>query len=225
MRVLITGGAGYIGSVTARMLSDAGYDVLVLDDLSRGHRQAVGGLDIAVVDLRDFSAVTGACVAFRPQACLHFAARSLVAESVADPLAYFWTNVGGSLNLAGALLEAGCELLVFSSTAATYGIPPGSPVTEDSETTPINPYGISKLMVERILEQVSGAGPLRYVSLRYFNAAGADVTNDLGEDHNPETHLIPLAIAAALGTAPSVSVYGSDYPTPDGTCQGLHPRA
>ncbi|MBU4240920.1 MAG: UDP-glucose 4-epimerase GalE [Actinobacteria bacterium] len=218
MRVLVTGGAGYIGSVMVRMLTDEGHDVLVLDDLSKGHRQAVHGVDIAVVDLEDLPAVTESCRAFKPEACLHFAARSLVAESVADPLAYFRTNVGGGLNLVSALSEAGCGLLVFSSTAATYGIPEGSPITEDSRTAPINPYGLSKLLFEQILDQLSLAGSLRYVSLRYFNAAGADVRHDLGEDHDPETHLIPRVIAAALGTEPRVVIYGNDYPTPDGTC-------
>jgi len=218
VRVLVTGGAGYIGSVMVRMLADEGHDVVVLDNLSRGHRRAVGGVDIAVVNLEDLSAVTETCRAFQPEACLHFAARSLVAESVAEPLAYFRTNVGGSLNLVGALLETDCDLMVFSSSAATYGIPEGSPIVEDAETAPINPYGVSKLMFERILKWLSEAGSLSYVSLRYFNAAGADILHDLGEDHDPETHLVPRVIAAALGTEPSVSVYGTDYPTPDGTC-------
>lgn len=218
MRVLVTGGAGYIGSVMVRMLANEGHDVVVLDNLSRGHRQAVGGVDIAVVDLEDLSAVTETCRAFQPEACLHFAALSLVAESVAKPLAYFRTNVGGSLNLVGALSETDCGLMVFSSSAATYGIPEGSPVVEDSGTAPINPYGVSKLMFERMLKSLSEAGSLRYVSLRYFNAAGADIGHDLGEDHDPETHLVPRVIAAALGTEPSISVYGTDYPTPDGTC-------
>lgn len=218
MRTLVTGGAGYIGSVMVRMLADDGHDVLVLDDLSRGHRQAVRGVDIARVDLEDSPAVDETCRGFRPQACLHFAARSLVAESMSQPLAYFRTNLGGSLNLARALIEAGCNHLVFSSTAATYGFPESSPIVEGSKTAPINPYGLSKLLFEDFLDVLSRSTPLRYVSLRYFNAAGADVRSDLGEDHDPETHLIPLVIAAALGSKPKATIFGSDYPTPDGTC-------
>ena len=218
MRTLVTGGAGYIGSVMVSMLADGGHDVLVLDNLSRGHREAVKKAEISEVDLEDQPAVQKICQRFQPDACLHFAAHSLVEESVAKPLMYFKTNLSGSLNLLKALLESNCGLLVFSSTAAVYGIPGSIPIVEDSRTVPINPYGLSKLMFEEALGEVARAGGIRFVSLRYFNAAGADPENGLGEDHDPETHLVPRVIAAALGKEPGATIYGTDYPTPDGTC-------
>ena len=218
MRTLVTGGAGYIGSVMVPMLIDGGHTVLVLDDLSSGHREAAKGTDLQVIDLKDPASVRDACRQFKPGACLHFAAHSLVGESMLDPLKYFRTNVGGGLNLLGAMVEVGCRLLVFSSTAATYGVPASVPIVEDSPTEPINPYGLSKLMFETVLAELSRIKAVKYTSLRYFNAAGADLENGLGEDHNPETHLIPRVIAAALGEEPEATVYGTDYPTPDGTC-------
>ena len=218
MRVLVTGGAGYIGSVTARALAREGYQVLILDNLSRGHRQAVGDLDLEVVDVQDAPAVLACCRRFKPEACLHFAARSLVGESRLDPRGYFHTNVEGTANLLAALVEVGCYRLVFSSTAAVYGEPVRAPILETDPTMPINPYGSTKLSVERMLEEAALAGEMRYAALRYFNAAGADVEAGLGEDHDPETHLIPRVIAAALGREPRASIFGTDYPTPDGTC-------
>ena len=218
MRTLVTGGAGYIGSVMVPMLIDGGHTVMVLDDLSSGHREAVKGADLQVVDLVDPASVRDACWQFRPDACLHFAAHSLVGESMLNPLKYFRANVGGGLNLLRAMTEVGCYLLVFSSTAATYGVPESIPIVEDSPAEPINPYGWSKLMFERVLAELSRINAIRYTSLRYFNAAGADLENGLGEDHAPETHLIPRVIAAALGKEPEATVYGTDYATPDGTC-------
>lgn len=218
MRVLVTGGAGYIGSVMSRMLAREGHEVLVLDDLSRGHAGALGEIDLQITDLREKRRVAEACLGFQPDGCLHFAARSLVAESMSKPLDYFAANVIGGLNLLAGLLEAGCRLLVFSSTAAVYGIPELIPITEDSPTRPINPYGLTKLVFEEALEELSRTDQMSYASLRYFNAAGADLESDLGEDHRPETHLIPLVVKAALGLEPRVAVFGTDYPTPDGTC-------
>ncbi len=218
MRVLVTGGAGYIGSVMCRMLQDAGHTVLALDDLSEGHRQAAAGVGLAVVDLRDRGAVVETCRRFRPEGCMHFASRSLVGVSMEKPLEYFENNLTGGLNLLRGLVESGCGWVVFSSSAATYGVPVNVPISEDEPVSPINPYGMSKVFVERILGELDRKGDLRFASLRYFNAAGADPVHDLGEDHDPETHVIPNVIAAALGKLPSVSVLGTNYPTTDGTC-------
>jgi len=218
MRVLVTGGAGYIGSVTAHMMAAEGFQVLVADNLSKGHRAAVGSLDLEVVDIEDAAQIAGSCRRFKPDACLHFAARSLVGESKLAPLDYFRTNVSGTTNLLEALIAAGCRRLVFSSTAAVYGEPARVPILETDAKEPINPYGQTKLVVEGMLEELERAGEMRYATLRYFNAAGADNDASLGEDHHPETHLIPKVIAAALGKEPVVFVYGTDYPTPDGTC-------
>lgn len=218
MKLLITGGAGYIGSVTARLLANSGHDVLIIDDLSLGHRDAVGDLELAPLDLDDKSSISLACSRFKPDAAVHFAARSLVGESMENPLAYLGGNVGVSLNLFRALVESGCGHIVFSSSAAVYGIPEIVPIEESAPVKPINPYGASKWICEQLLGQLSLNDLLSFVSLRYFNAAGADNENDLGEDHDPETHLIPRVISAAMGKYPSVAIYGTDYPTDDGTC-------
>lgn len=218
MKILVTGGAGYIGSVTARMLGNLGHQVLILDNLSKGHRAAAGEADLAAIDVEDPGPLLQCCTRFSPDACVHFAARSLVGESMERPLPYFATNLGGTMNLARALMESGCGIMVFSSTAAVYGSPGRTPIPEDSETEPINPYGLTKLMAERMLAELDRTSAMRYVSLRYFNAAGADPEGGLGEDHDPETHLIPRLIAAALGSEPGARLFGSDYPTPDGTC-------
>ncbi len=218
MRVLVTGGAGYIGSITCRVLADAGHEVLVIDRLSEGHRAAVEGLGMAVVDLLDRERVAEVCKRFRPEGCMHFASLALVGDSMERPLEYFKNNVGGALSLFGALVRSGCGWVVFSSSAAAYGQPEEVPITEDAATAPVNPYGRSKLFVEQVLQELARTGELRYASLRYFNAAGADTRHDLGEDHHPETHLVPNVIFAALGRTPGVSVFGTDYPTPDGTC-------
>ncbi|MFH1150554.1 MAG: UDP-glucose 4-epimerase GalE [Actinomycetota bacterium] len=218
MRVLVTGGAGYIGSVASRMLAGEGHEVLVLDNLARGHRRAVADLDLEVADLEDPSALGSVCSRFGPEACMHFAADSLVGESMVDPLKYFRSNVAGSINLAAALVEYGCRGIVFSSTAAVYGDAETVPITETHPKRPVNFYGLTKYMFEQALCALDGAGQLKCVCLRYFNAAGADVAGDLGEDHHPETHLIPRVIAAALDLEPRAEVFGTDYPTADGTC-------
>jgi len=218
LRVLVTGGAGYIGSVMVRMLHSHEHDVLVFDNLSKGHRSAVGEAPLEIGELTNLEDITRVCESFLPEACMHFAAHSLVDESVRDPLKYMRDNPVGSLNLARALCECGCRYLVFSSTCAVYGVPEKVPITEDEKTEPINPYGASKLLIEQALSELAKRGVLSFVSLRYFNAAGADVENDLGEDHQPETHLIPRVIKAALGIEQSAVIYGNDYPTSDGTC-------
>lgn len=218
MRVLVTGGAGYIGSVTCRALADRGHEVMVLDNLSEGHREAVEGLGMAVMDLRDRPRVAEVCRRFRPEGCMHFASLALVGDSMERPLEYFDNNVGGALSLFAGLVGSGCGWVVFSSSAATYGQPEEVPITEDAPTAPVNPYGKSKLCIEGVLEELARAGELRYASLRYFNAAGADPGHDLGEDHHPETHIIPNVVYAALGRSPGVSIFGTDYPTPDGSC-------
>ncbi len=218
MKVLVTGGAGYIGSVAVGALSKAGHDVLVLDNLTKGHDVALRGAPLAVVDIREGAAVFETCSHFAPDACMHFAAVSLVGESVENPVMYYDVNLGGSINLLAGLAAAGCRAFVFSSTAATYGQPESTPIDEMSPTFPVNPYGHTKLAFERVLAECEPAIGLSYASLRYFNAAGADIDADLGEDHTPESHLIPLLIRAALGHTTYAEVLGTDYPTPDGTC-------
>jgi UDP-glucose 4-epimerase len=218
VRVLVTGGAGYIGSIVSWLLSDSGHEVLILDDLSTGHRKAVAGLGLVVLNLLDHGRVAEACLRFRPEGCMHFAAKSLVGDSMEKPLEYFQNNLSGSINLFRALVESGCSNIVFSSSAAIFGEPKSVPIVEAAEQAPLNPYGHSKVMIERVLAELDRVGDMRHVSLRYFNAAGADTEHNVGEDHKPETHLIPNVIAAALGTKPGVSVFGTDYPTVDGTC-------
>lgn len=214
MRVLVAGGAGYIGSVvTAALLAD-GHEVTVLDDLSTGHADAVpSGATLAEVSLHDSAPVLADV---RPEAVLHFAARSLVAVSQEQPEDYWSTNVGGSLALLESMRAAGCRRIVFSSTAATYGEPDQVPIREDAPTRPTNTYGASKLAVDHMLTSYAVAHGFAAVSLRYFNVAGAAF--GLGERHTTETHLIPLALQVAAGTRKSLTVYGRDYPTPDGTC-------
>lgn len=216
MRVLVTGGAGYIGSVAIECLLGAGYDVVVLDNFWRGHRPAVPtDVEVQECDLRDRNRTIRAVKEARVEAVLHFAAATLVGESVAQPAEYFEINVVGSHNLLLGMRDAGVSQFVFSSTAAVYGMPQSLPITEDAPTVPINPYGRSKLMVEQMLEWHAGAYGLRYACPRYFNVAGA--TEQHGEDHDPETHVIPVALQVLLGKRPRFSVYGTDYPTPDGT--------
>ncbi|RMF82935.1 MAG: UDP-glucose 4-epimerase GalE [Nitrospirae bacterium] len=219
MRCLVAGGAGYIGAHMVRALVRAGHAVAVLDNLATGHREAVpGSVPLFEVDLLDREATAQAVAEAAPEAVLHFSARSLVGESVADPARYYANNVTGTLNLLEAMRQVGCRRFVFSSTAALFGEPERLPIDEDHPVRPINPYGASKAMVERLLEDFDAAYGLRYVSLRYFNAAGAAAEGDLGEDHRPETHLIPLVLAAAAGRRPAITVFGTDYPTEDGTC-------
>jgi UDP-glucose 4-epimerase len=216
MRVLVTGGAGYIGSVTAAMLLERGHEVEILDDLSTGHRSAVAG----AATLREGSlhddAHLDAVFASPFDAVVHFAAFSLVGESMRDPLKYWRNNVGGTLNLLRRVAGGGAGRFVFSSTAAVYGEPAQVPITEDVALAPVNPYGQTKLAMERALADLAGASSLAAVALRYFNAAGA--WKDLGEDHDPETHLIPRLLRSLLREGETFAVFGDDYPTPDGTC-------
>jgi UDP-glucose 4-epimerase len=215
MRLLVTGGAGYIGSICARRLLDEGHDVTVLDDLSRGHRPAVPeGAELTEVDLLDAAELRDALAAGY-DGVLHFAALALVAESVDHPERYWRTNVGGTLNLLDAMRAGGVGRLVFSSTCACYGEPDRIPITEDTSERPVNPYGESKLAVDRMIASECAAHGLGAVSLRYFNVAGA--SGPLGEHHEPETHLIPNVLKVALGQKEAVDVYGTDYPTDDGT--------
>lgn len=237
MRVLITGAAGFIGSHAARhLLGLPEWEVLGLDSLVRGHGWAVQALEgvggprfqFAQVDVRDQAAVTRVCEGFQPQAVLHFAALARVEESVADPQAYWSTNVDGTAALLAAMRTCGVPRLVLSSSAAVYGAPAVVPVEESAPTLPVNPYGETKLAAERLIAEevraraAAGAGsrgaPLGAVCLRYFNVAGAASDGLLGEDHDPETHLVPSALLAAAGRRSALELFGTDYPTPDGTC-------
>lgn len=216
MRALVTGGAGYIGSVVGERLLEAGHDVVVVDDLGTGHREAVpAGAELVVVDLRDRIALREALSGRKFDAVVHLAASSLVGESMENPGKYFENNLSGGVNLLEESIAAGSSRFVLSSTAATYGEPKEVPITEDCPTVPTNPYGESKLLFERILAWYSQLGRLSWISLRYFNAAGASEAR--GEDRDHETHLIPLVLNAAV-TGGEVQVFGDDYATPDGTC-------
>ena len=218
MNILVTGGAGYIGSHACKALAQAGYTPIAYDNLVYGHRQAVRWGPLEVGDIADRARLDAVITQYRPEAVMHFAAYAYVGESVLDPAKYYRNNVAGTLNLLEALLHHGINRIVFSSTCATYGIPQQTPIDEDHPQQPINPYGASKLMIERMLQDFDTAYGLRSVSLRYFNAAGADPDGEIGEDHDPETHLIPLALQAALGQREALQVFGTDYPTPDGSC-------
>jgi UDP-glucose 4-epimerase len=216
MKILVTGGAGYIGSVVTEQLLGAGHEAAVIDNLSTGHR---GALDPRVpfheIDLLDTDAVA-AVLGGGFDAICHFAAFSQVGESVSDPLKYYTNNVTGAVSLVSAMKRSGVQAILFSSTAAVYGEPELTPIEEDARLRPVNPYGNTKLAIERLLSDCGKAWGLRALSLRYFNAAGA--TAQHGEDHRPETHLIPLVLDAAAGRREGLVVYGDDYPTPDGTC-------
>jgi len=217
MNILITGGAGYIGSVTTEYLRQRGDTVVVVDNLSTGHRAAVAPeVPFHQIDLRDTAALRQVMSSHRIDAVVHFAAFSLVGESVTNPAKYMDNNVAGTLSLLRAMIDCGVPRIVFSSTAATYGEPQAVPITETHPTVPTNPYGLSKLIIENVLGAYSAAHGIEYVALRYFNACGAIPTR--GEDHRPESHLIPLVLQVALGQRPHVSVFGTDYDTPDGTC-------
>jgi UDP-glucose-4-epimerase GalE len=216
-RVLVTGGAGYIGSHCCKALAAAGFEPVVFDNLSMGHREAVRWGRLIEGDMRDSSALTAAIREVQPEAVLHFAALALVGESTMHPGRYYDVNVGGTLNLLEAMRANGVAKLVFSSTCAIYGEPERVPITEELPKQPINPYGGSKLGCERMMQDFDSAYDLRSIRLRYFNAAGADPDADTGEWHDPETHLIPLVLDAALGRRPAISVFGTDYPTADGT--------
>lgn len=217
MTVLVTGGAGYIGSVTVELLRAAGASVVVLDNLSRGHREAVdSSVPFYQGDIGDAEIVGRIANDHDIEACIHFAAFAYVGESVSDPSLYFNNNVAQGIRLLDSLIAADIKNIVFSSTCATYGEPQTIPIDETHPQSPANPYGWSKFFMERILEAYDNARGLRFVALRYFNAAGAIETR--GEDHDPEPHLIPNVLSAAEGRLPFVSVFGGDYPTPDGTC-------
>jgi UDP-glucose-4-epimerase GalE len=217
VKVLVTGGAGYIGSHAVRELREAGFAVTVLDDLSRGHRAALpADVRLFPADIADAGALRGALQGV--DAVMHFAGLLSVAESVADPIAYYRVNVAKGVALLGAMAEAGVGKLVFSSTCAVYGMPVRLPLDEEHPQDPISPYGATKRAFERALLDLARAGRLRAVALRYFNAAGCHPDGSLGEDHRPEEHLVPLAIDAALGRRPELVIHGDDYDTPDGTC-------
>ncbi len=217
MKILVTGGSGYIGSVTTELLCNDGHEVVVFDNLERGHLAAVDPRARLIVgDLRDPHGIRDAMRAVGPDAVVHFAAYALVGESMQDPMLYFSNNLGGGLHLLDAMLHAGVRKIIFSSTCATYGQPATMPMTEAMPQRPTNPYGESKLMFETALRWAQERHGLQPVFLRYFNAAGATAKH--GEDHDPETHLIPNVLKVALGQAPAVPVYGDDYDTPDGTC-------
>ncbi|NLI48280.1 MAG: UDP-glucose 4-epimerase GalE [Acidobacteria bacterium] len=218
MKVIVTGGAGYIGSHTVQCLRHRGMAVHVLDDLSTGHRAAVLDAEFYELDLRRREAVAAVFAAVRPDAVIHFAAHCYVGESVINPRKYFEDNLATTLNVLGAMVDTRCHRFVFSSTCATYGDPVRVPIPEDHPQNPVNPYGESNLFIERILHRYHEAYGLRYAALRYFNAAGADPEGRLGESHDPETHLIPLIIRAVLDPGFNLTVFGEDYPTPDGTC-------
>ncbi len=217
MTVLVAGGAGYIGSHTARELRREGFDVLVLDNLSSGRAELVGDTPLVRADLLDREALRRVFREHRIGAVLHFASLIQVGESFADPRKYYTHNLTTSLNLLDAMLEAGTPCLIFSSTAAVYGEPLETPIPESHPTRPANPYGRAKLMVEDILRDYERAHGLRSISLRYFNAAGADPSGASGECHDPETHLVPNILLAVLGRKPGLAVFGTDFPTPDGT--------
>jgi UDP-glucose-4-epimerase GalE len=217
LKILVTGGAGYIGSHVCKALAASGYEPVTYDNLSRGNRSAVKWGPLEQGDLADVARIRAVLERHRPAAVMHFAAFAYVGESVHDPLLYYRNNVGGTEALLSAVIGQGALPIVFSSTCATYGIPQIIPVPEDHPQNPINPYGFSKLIVERMLGDIDVAKGLRSISLRYFNAAGADPDGEIGESHDPETHLIPLVLAAARDRT-SIQIFGSDYETPDGSC-------
>ena len=216
--VLVTGGAGYIGSHACKALARAGYLPIVYDNLSYGHEWAVKWGPFQRGDILDRTRLDEVLAKYRPDAVMHFAAFAYVGESVTDPGKYYRNNVAGSLALLEAMRDFGIPRIVFSSSCATYGLPDRFPISEDAPQRPINPYGASKLMVERMLADFESAHGLVWTALRYFNAAGADADCEIGEEHDPETHLIPLVLDAASGRRPHVTIFGTDYDTPDGTC-------
>lgn len=217
-RILVTGGAGYIGSHACKMLRAAGHEPIAFDNLSTGWEAAVKFGPFRRGDLLDPAALAAVFAEEKPEAVMHFAALSNVGESVENPERYWRNNVTGSLNLLAAMRDAGVGVIVFSSTAATYGEPEQDPITETAPQRPINPYGASKLAVEAMLDDFEAAHGLRSIAFRYFNVAGADPEAEIGEDHRPETHLVPLVLDAAAGDRAEITIFGEDYPTPDGTC-------
>jgi UDP-glucose 4-epimerase len=219
MNVLVTGGAGYIGSHVVEELVAAGHKPIVYDNLVKGHIDAVSeNVQLIEGDIHDFNFLKHVMGEYEIDGVMHFAASSLVGESMTDPGQYYYNNVAGTLGLLDAMRDVGVDYLVFSSTAAVYGEPKTVPITEDAQHLPTNVYGRTKLIIEGMLADYAKAYDLHYVSLRYFNAAGAALLGNIGEDHNPETHLIPLVLQAALGKRENVAIFGTDYPTKDGTC-------
>ena len=217
-RILVTGGAGYIGSHAVRHFLERGHDVWVFDNLSKGHRKAVPAERLLVGDLSESARVDHALLSQRIEAVVHFAAFLDVGESVREPGKYYQNNVVNTLNLLESMRRHGVKRIVFSSTAATFGVPDKMPITEEHPQQPINPYGTSKLVVERALAEYARAYDFSFAALRYFNAAGASSDGSIGEDHHPEIHLIPLIFQAIRGQRPQIDIFGTDYPTPDGTC-------
>lgn len=218
MKVLVTGGAGYIGSHTCKLLRKSGHDPVVFDNLSTGNRSLVRFGTMHHGDINDAHAMRAVFAAEKPDAVIHFAASAYVGESMRKPLAYYRNNISGTLNLLGAMADAGVRKLVFSSSCATYGVPPVIPIREDSPQCPINPYGESKLFGETMMRAMAETGALDCIALRYFNASGADPEGEIGELHDPETHIIPLVLSALAGYNSNFSILGDDYDTPDGTC-------
>ncbi|MGD0659428.1 MAG: UDP-glucose 4-epimerase GalE [Syntrophorhabdales bacterium] len=218
MKVFVTGGAGYIGSHVVKALGGEGHEILVYDNLSTGHDWAVLSGRLVEGDLADPVFLNRAIGEFRPDAVIHFAASIQVEESVRKPLSYYRNNVANTLNLLDAMTENGVEFLVYSSTAAVYGIPEKMPVHETAELKPINPYGASKMMIERVLADLASSRDFAYVALRYFNVAGADPDGAIGQAYKEATHLITRALKTARGESQKLSIFGTDYPTPDGTC-------
>ena len=217
MKVLVTGGAGYIGSVTTEKMLDAGHEIVVFDNLERGHKEALDERARFIEgDLRDKDSIASAMMDVRPDAVMHFAAYALVPESMEQPEIYFRNNLGGGVNLSEAMLKADVGRIVFSSTCATYGQPDNVPITEDEKQSPENPYGESKLQFEKVLNWYRELHGMKAIFLRYFNACGA--TERCGEDHDPETHIIPIVLQVALGQREHVKIFGEDYDTPDGSC-------
>jgi UDP-glucose 4-epimerase len=216
-KILVTGGAGYIGSNSARLLARRGFDVLVVDDLSRGHAHNVSDIPFSQLNISDTPALVDLLAREKTDAVIHFAAYIAVGESTQSPELYFSNNVGGTISLLGAMAQAKVKRLVFSSTAAVYGLPQIVPIPEESPFAPVNPYGETKVMIETILGWLDQYSGLRSIALRYFNACGSDPESDLGEEHDPETHLIPLLFKAVI-TGNPITLFGDDYDTPDGTC-------
>ena len=217
-KVLVTGGAGYIGSHACKALSASGFTPVTYDNLEVGHRWAVKWGPLETGDLADLPRLTQVMARHRPAAVLHFAGYAYVGESVSDPMKYYRNNIGGALNLLTAMIESDVRHLIFSSSCTTYGTPNTIPLSEDHPQQPDSPYGFSKFMIERILADCREGHGIQSVSLRYFNASGADPDGDTGEDHDPETHIIPRALMAASGELDHLDIFGTDYPTPDGTC-------
>lgn len=218
MAILVCGGAGYIGSHINKQLYKEGYETIVFDNLIYGHKEAVKWGKLVVGDLKNVDEIEAVFKNNQIDAVFHFAAYAYVGESVDHPEKYYYNNVVNTLNLLHVMMKYGCNKIIFSSTCATYGEPEKVPITEDMPQNPINPYGATKLMVERIFQDYHKAYGLQYVVLRYFNAAGADPDGEIGESHNPETHIIPLVLDAASGKRPDIKVFGADYDTPDGSC-------